>query len=90
MVFVPLFVDDGSFDDAYPRRKESINRLERFGVGVFWTAIDAHPNHGDATTTTSALRVLYTMINIYTYIYIDRDRAARDEARSDDRVNTIH
>ena len=80
MVFVPLFVDDRSFDDAYPRRKESINRLERFGVGVFWTAIDAHPNHGDATTT-SALRVLYTMINIYTYIYISTAtaRARRGE-----------
>ena len=81
MVFVPLFVDDGSFDDAYPRRKESINRLERFGVGVFWTAIVAHPNHGDATTTTSALRVLYTMINIYTYIYISTATALRATRR---------
>jgi hypothetical protein len=48
------------------RRKESINQ---FGVGVFWTAVNAHPNHDDATTT-SALHVAYTMINIYSYSYV--------------------
>ena len=88
MVFVPIFVDDGLFDDAY--------EAQRINQSIWcWRLLDGSQcapeprRRDDDERSTRRLyddKYILVPVRVHLYIYIDRDRD-REEARSDDRAS---